>query len=274
MVERTILVEQHLVNYLKYGTKPKYLIALHGYGSKASAFQPLTNALTTTFTVLAIDLPFHGKTIWKSNSYTKKQLVDVINQVLTNEKASDFSFLGYSLGARIIQTLFLHFEHRVEAIFLIAPDGISNKWYFNTTLFPKLIRQKLNQWLYPSEKILRAASIFYKAKLISKSSYQFIHVQLQTSTRQTRMFGTWVSLVEFVPNLSQLKQRLRQADFPVYLFCSKNDEIVPFTACLRLAKDLPHLYFYPLQSDHYHIINEELGVLLEQVLSSSVLTKS
>lgn len=272
MVERTILIEQHLINYLKYGTKPKYLIALHGYGSKASAFQPLINALTTTFTVLAIDLPFHGKTIWKSNSYTQAQLINVINQVLANEKANNFSFLGYSLGARIVQTLFFHFERRVEAIFLIAPDGVSSKWYFSTTLFPKFVRQKLSS-LFPSRIILRVASILYKTKLISKFSHQFIYVQLQTSMRQTRMLGTWISLVEFVPNLLQIKQQFRQADFPIYLFCSKNDEVVPFSACLRLAKDLPHLYFYPLESDHYHIINEDLDVLLEQVLSSSVFTK-
>jgi pimeloyl-ACP methyl ester carboxylesterase len=57
------------VHYTCWGTGPRVLFAFHGYGESGASFDFLAGALGGAFTVVAIDLPFHGATVWREGLF-------------------------------------------------------------------------------------------------------------------------------------------------------------------------------------------------------------
>ena len=53
------------LHYYCWGAGPRLLFAFHGYSESASSFALIGEAIDTPFTLIAIDLPFHGQTEWK-----------------------------------------------------------------------------------------------------------------------------------------------------------------------------------------------------------------
>ena len=47
------------------GTGNKLLLCFHGYGEDAYSFSFLEKHLGETYSLIVIDFPFHGKTVWK-----------------------------------------------------------------------------------------------------------------------------------------------------------------------------------------------------------------
>ena len=70
------------IHYLKTGTGSKLLIAFHGYGLDAFTFQPLMPLLQNQYTILSIDLPHHGNTVWRDALFTKHLLVKLITKII------------------------------------------------------------------------------------------------------------------------------------------------------------------------------------------------
>jgi pimeloyl-ACP methyl ester carboxylesterase len=52
------------VHYCWFGTGQKLILCLHGYGESLESFQFLEKYIGKEYTLIAIDLPFHGKTQW------------------------------------------------------------------------------------------------------------------------------------------------------------------------------------------------------------------
>ena len=57
------------IAYTRWGTGGKLLFCLHGYGETGAGFAFLETALGDEYTILAIDMPFHGGTDWKEGLF-------------------------------------------------------------------------------------------------------------------------------------------------------------------------------------------------------------
>jgi alpha-beta hydrolase superfamily lysophospholipase len=84
----------------------------HGYGEDASSFEFLENFAGQQLTFYAIDLPFHGQTVWnEGRSFTINDLKHLIEKILNQDNQQpvtsnqQLSLLGFSLGGRIRTSL-------------------------------------------------------------------------------------------------------------------------------------------------------------------------
>jgi pimeloyl-ACP methyl ester carboxylesterase len=266
MVENTILVNhKHLIHYVKFGTKPRFLIALHGFGNTASIFQALSPSLELEFTVIAIELPFHGKTSWKSDSYTKQDMINLLDEVLEKENVHRFSLMGYSLGAKIAMVLFPHFQQQLEVFFLIAPDGLYPKWYYHPLLFPKFLRAGITRFLNPPEKAIILLKTLRKYKLIGVFSYKFVYSQLRSKEKCQQMLGTWVSLSDFVLSFKSFKKAVCDSNIPTFLICGEFDAVVDYKICSQFAHQASNITLLLLPCNHY-LLNEHLNEPLTAIL--------
>jgi pimeloyl-ACP methyl ester carboxylesterase len=100
------------------------LVLLHGVGESAVGWQPIHQALSDRFDVIAFDLPGfgHSPTLPPGTAPTAAALADAIEGELDRLGVARFHVAGYSLGARV--ALELATRGRTLSVIAIAPDGL------------------------------------------------------------------------------------------------------------------------------------------------------
>ncbi len=108
------------------GSGEKLLICLHGFGESALHFKCLAPALGDTYTIIALDMPLHGK--------TEDDLPALIAQLLEQHGRQRFSLMGYSMGGRLALCVIEKMAAQVDELILLAPDGLKNNpWHLFVT---------------------------------------------------------------------------------------------------------------------------------------------
>ena len=97
---------------------------LHGVGESAVGWQPIHQALSDHYDVIAFDLPGFGRspTLPSGVMPTAAALADAIEGELDRLGVAQFHVAGYSLGARV--ALELATRGRTLSVIAIAPDGL------------------------------------------------------------------------------------------------------------------------------------------------------
>lgn len=97
---------------------------VHGVGESTVGWQPVHQALSDNYDVIAFDLPGFGRSpaLPPGIAPTAAALADAIEGELDRLGVAHFHVAGYSLGARI--ALELATRGRTHSVIAIAPDGL------------------------------------------------------------------------------------------------------------------------------------------------------
>jgi pimeloyl-ACP methyl ester carboxylesterase len=100
------------------------LVLLHGVGESAVGWQPVYQALSDNYDVIAFDLPGFGRSpaLPPGIAPTAAALADAVEGELDRLGVAQFHVAGYSLGARV--ALELATRGRTLSVIAIAPDGL------------------------------------------------------------------------------------------------------------------------------------------------------
>jgi pimeloyl-ACP methyl ester carboxylesterase len=256
------------IHFTKFGIGEKLLIALHGFGDRDSSFLALKPALKKEYTVYAIDLPFHGQTRWQSDSFSRKEIIDLFELILNREHKQRFELLGYSFGGRLILASLLDIIVRVDKIYLVAPEGIRAMGMSSALIIPVWLRKALKRWINNPETVSKILRVAYKIGLLSKFNFHFIQHNLNSKHRQERIFNTWVTLKNFEVDLKKVKELLKENAIPVELYFGKHDKIIPLEAGERLADGIPNVHLNIINEGHL-LLNEKLNELIEKQLNET-----
>jgi pimeloyl-ACP methyl ester carboxylesterase len=108
------------------GSRSRYLLVFHGYGQDSSAFTHLAELLEDAYSLVLMDLAYHGNNAemqagYNYNPENASTFIETICQALEVER---ISLAGYSIGARIAMSISTMCIHRIEELWLFAPDGM------------------------------------------------------------------------------------------------------------------------------------------------------
>ena len=100
------------------------LVLLHGIGESAVGWQPVHDALSKEYDVIAVDLPGFGgsPSLPPGVAPTAAVLADAVEGELDRLGVAWFHVAGYSLGARVALELATRVHTR--SVIAIAPDGL------------------------------------------------------------------------------------------------------------------------------------------------------
>ena len=73
---------QSVISYLRLGTGSRLLICFHGFGDHAVIWRNLEKKMGRKFTLIAIDLPFHGHTDWREKTIQIADFEEIIHKSL------------------------------------------------------------------------------------------------------------------------------------------------------------------------------------------------
>ena len=277
------------IHYSCRGTGNKLLLCFHGYGESAASFACLEETLGKDFTILALDLPFHGKTEWKDGLYfDPKQLPPLIDKIVANLPARQDSLpqepslrehaphepaapdrpvlsepwwvLGYSMGGRVALSLFEMIPEKIARLVLLAPDGLKvNGWYWLAT-----------QWR-PGNRVFRWAmqrpAFFFfilrmaqKMKWVNAGIYKFIFWHIDDARVRDELYKRWTVMRGFKPDIPAIRSIIREKGTQIRLLYGRHDRIILARTGERFRKgieawcsltilDTGHALLQPRQAD-------------------------
>ncbi len=238
------------VHLLRFGSGKDLLISFPGYANPAEIFLPLATALGEHYTILSVDLPFHGATEWSASSFSLEDMHGLIELILLREGRSEFALMGYSFGGRIVQKLVPNFASKIKTIILLAPDGIFTRGMVNAHLVPRFVRGWLRRSLRDPGWLLSLVRLFHRLQLLSDYNLKFIHYHMSNAERRERLFNTWVSMYDFVLRPAKTKELFRKSKIPVALFFGKTDPAIPLESGKWMAQDLENVSLFILEEGH------------------------
>ncbi len=256
-MEAYLPYHQSRIHYHLQGSGP-LLVLLHGYNHNTRKFDFLIRRLQHRFTVLALDLPYHGFTEWKEGRpFTVKDLHAVITQLQTQANSDkSVQLLGYSMGGRIAMAYFQQYPQLVKSLALIAPDGIRfNPWYKLATATKageRLFQHTMNKpgWF---QRVVDATA---KYRLAPKSLTNVVSYFLQNEHVRMELYNRWTSLSTFRPNLRIIQKLLAKHRVHMRMLFGQTDSVVHWKSGNTFQKQNPKWVQVTVIPASHFMINE------------------
>lgn len=254
-MEAYLTYHQSTIHYSIHGSGP-VLLCLHGYNHNTRSFHFLVKRLQQHYTVLAIDMPYHGFTTWKEERPLMPEDLHGIVLQIQPQANEGMHMLGYSMGCRLLLAYFQHYPSAVKSIALVAPDGLRmNPWYrmaTRTQAGKKIFQNMMHNptWVY---RIIRTTDRFKLAKkgLTATAMYFMEHAE-----SRMELYNRWTSLSKFRPKLNIIQKLLSKYKVPVQMLLGKTDPVVSWKEGLRFQKGCPQwIHATIIQAGHF-LMNE------------------
>jgi pimeloyl-ACP methyl ester carboxylesterase len=260
----------------------RLVFAFHGYGESSTSFTFLGEAISDDFTLVAIDLPFHGQTEWNEGLFfDPRDLLFILRAIeagltSTQPVPGDPSvtpylpgwwFLGYSMGGRIALQLLQDSPQLADKLVLLAPDGLKvNPWYWlasqtrpGNILFRATMRRP--GWLF---LLLRLG---HALQLVNPSVYKFTVQYINDDRVRQELYTRWTTMRGFRPRLAVIADIIRERQLPVRLIYGSYDRIIRWESAEKFRKRgitaTCHLTLLP--TGHQLLRPQYLSVLLSEL---------
>ena len=259
-IENTLSYKKSEFRYLTFGNGNILLIALHGFSNTGDIFLPLSNVLSEKYTVVALDLPYHGRTKIDGTNFRKADMITVLKMIIELfPKCHATELMGYSFGGRLSLGVFDKINAR--KLWLLAPDGLEKRRGYNR--FPKTFRRFIARRLEKPQSFLKILSWLESKKLVPTYSRQFMEYQLMNDTNRRRAMGSWMLTADFKSNRKDLLRRLRKYEPEILLIYGKYDRIILADGGLSLAQQYEKAKVKIVNTGH-HVFGRELKKILQE----------
>lgn len=264
MQHHTLLYKNSAISYYTIGNGVQKLICVHGYGESAESYMQLALQLQFAYTIICIELPYHGKTLWKEHvAFTPQNLTEII-ECITPVEFQKVTICGYSLGGRIALGLFEIIPHKIEKVILFATDGLhKNFWYWFAT--QTFIGRKLFAFTMQKPKwFFGLMNIGVKIGILNKSIHKFAMHYLGDAEQRNLLYKRWTGLRKFNPGKASLISSIKKNNVQLHLFFGRYDRIIQFKTGRQFAKQAPEcIKVTVLQAGHQLLKDKTLPELVK-----------
>lgn len=211
----------------------RLLVCLHGYGESGAHFAFLAKEpALADCSILAIDLPWHGGTLWNEGlDFTTGDLLKILEQIvekerLTGEWQAGIELLGFSLGGRVALSMLTVLPVPVNKLVLLAPDGFKlNFWYWLATqtwvgsrLFAATMQRPA--WFFA---LLKA---FNRLGWVNSSIFKFVRYYIGNPKVRQQLYQRWMGLRRFRPDLEAIHKQMQGSGMQLRLLYGRHDRII------------------------------------------------
>ncbi len=253
------------LTYYRWGVGEKIIIALHGYGEKATSFAGWGSSLPSGFSLFAPDLPHHGGSTWPDGkAFTTQDLHAFIQTIIP--KDFPFILVGYSMGGRISLSYFQAYPHQIQHLVLIAPDGLKmNFWYWLAT------QTKSGNYLFKFTMthpgwFLGIVGWLGKNKLVNTGIVKYVQRYLGEANNRIRLYHIWTCMRTFRPDLKHIRRQIKEQGLKTDLIFGHYDKIIQPTQGYRFIKSIePYCHLKELPTGHLLLAAGSAELCLEVV---------
>ena len=265
MKEFDVHFSQGLIHYSVFGIGTTPVFAFHGFGQDGKVFLKLSERFPE-YKFMALDLPFHGKTVLHDNSIVIKpeQVEEIIKLIAEEQKIKHFSIMAFSIGARFVWPLLNAFQDQIESVILIAPDSLPTNIWYRIATFNRLSRG-IFKYVMLNENIMANIMRTIRALgITTRKSHLFITKSIETSIQRQRIYNTWTSMRFLEPNLSEISEIIRKGELQVHIVLGENDLLLDYKRVKRKAKRLPGVKITLIPCQHHQLLEKYASMKIEQ----------
>jgi pimeloyl-ACP methyl ester carboxylesterase len=267
MTSGFVLSGNQRLHYLQWGDGSRLLLALHGYSNSAGIFAALAASLMQEYTVIALDMPHHGRSEWENDEpWSQDALMGTVRELMQQYKADKVALTGFSLGGRVCLKLAELMPQYIARITLIAPDGlVPNRFYRFVTKNPAG-KRLFAHFLERPEEYMNLFSWLERRNLLDTSKRKF--VEQYVSAQQARSFlkKVWPNLRLLVPDGDKVRRNVAWYGFPVHVFMGRHDRVIPLEHAIRFAAGAPGVHLHMLEKGHRVMDETSIGMIAESLL--------
>ena len=249
------------IYYRLYGNGGKLIFCFHGYGEDNKSFDCLAEKLGRDYTLVAMDMPFHGETEWYEGlTFQPQELITIIHQIrqtllpvnhpISQSTDQPITLLGFSMGGRIALQLLQLIPESIERCVLAAPDGLhKNPWYtFSTQTW---IGNKIfKRVMYKPDRIFWLLDKAGKLKLAHPSIIKVAHYYLDDAQERIKLYCRWTTLRKFKPSLPLIKKLIAQYSIPVRFLFGRYDGIIVSDKADIFKSDTANVQVHIIEAGH------------------------
>lgn len=237
------------------GQGPKFVIAFHGFGQNNNCYSFLAKE-NTQYTIYSFDLPFHGGTTIHDNTapLSSDEIYELVKALLEKTNIDTFSLLAFSIGARLTLPIIGKFGSIIDHFWLLAPDGISNNFWFGLSTGSKVMRSLFRKVLDRSSWFLWTGNLLKSMRLLDHRKSEFVFKSIETSDKRNQVYNTWVFLRELKFDEIQLVDSINQYKLDVTFVLGENDKVIPPHKLGLIAKRIKNSKVVILPCGHHNLI--------------------
>ncbi len=254
------------IHYIRFGSGPKILFAFHGFSENSESFLVLEPALGKKYSVIAIDLPYHGNSKWlEPGFFSTDDLIELFASFLKKFSVDRFSILGFSMGGKCVLYIVKSYAEKIDELILMASDGIKTNKLYNVAVYPKWGRSlfkttiKYPGWFFV---FIKTAG---RLKLITPWLHKFTFNHMETKEKRQRLYDTWISMGSFNPDIEVVKEEINANKITTLLFFGVRDEVIPISVANYFAEDLRNCTLIKLDRGHYFIDERLIPPLQKEI---------
>jgi pimeloyl-ACP methyl ester carboxylesterase len=242
------------LHYSVSGKGNESMLCFHGYGHNEESFSELEKILLTKYTFYSFDLFFHGKSEWKTSKepLSDKIWSEIISAFLKEKNISNFSLLGYSIGARPIWSIVQSFADKIKEVIVIAPDGLfTNTWYGLATrskLSRALFKFLLSKYQY-IDSLIKIGSLI---KIVPPVTARFAEGQLRTEEQRKRVYNTWVVYRKLKAH-RKLSSEINRKSIPLTIYLGRHDKIITYKKMESFLRSVDKKDIITLEAGHSNL---------------------
>jgi pimeloyl-ACP methyl ester carboxylesterase len=265
MISSFIQTGDTAVHYLRAGEGTHLLVCFHGFGEHARTFELISGQLPG-FTIIAFDLPFHGKTTLDTGAaFSVEELLEIVKRCPEIQEKK-FGLLGYSMGGRIALSVYEAVPLKVECIILLAPDGlVVNPWYRFATR--TIVGQKVFRYtMFHPGWFLGLLNLSKRLNLVNQSVWKFVQSQVGDLQMREKIYSVWMAFRHFSPNLVNIKRQILEYQSPVYMLFGQYDRIITPNKGISFVKSIqPYGKIKIIESGHQLLHPRNLNAITEAI---------
>lgn len=259
-------VGDNTLHYIVIGRGPELLIAFHGFGDNAQIFRNIEASLTNKYTIVSVDLPFHGLSHWTEDEpLTCDQLLKFIRYLLNVFQKEQFDLAGFSLGGKVSLAIYHALPAQVNTLWLFAPDGLKNNIWYNIAVYPKAGRWFFRRIMQQPEWFIVFIRFLGYLRLVRRQYVQFIEKQLATESKRELVWQIWMCLKGYERKRDVLRAQIKHHHTRLYVFMGRYDHIIKTSFAKKFCRALPTAELIILDKGHY-LLKEYLNTYIAKRL--------
>lgn len=240
--------------FWKAGTGRRTIVLVHGF--TGSAYEWIYNipSLQKKYTVIALDLPGHGRTDKPRVDYDYDFFAVFLNDFFITMGISKAVLFGHSMGGIITMYFCIKFSAKVEQLVSIAPAfGRKFPFFINLLSLPVLGEHSLRPPSSPQAVKDGFRPLTYKPFVYEQECID-CYYEFQHSPGYVQAMLTYVRGVMSLFGLTRKGKRyarlfdeeLPKLEQPHLLVWGKQDRIIPLSNGVQLRKLIPNVDFWEI----------------------------
>ncbi len=251
------IFQNNQLHYSVSGEGEKSLLIFHGYGHTHKNMREIEEALQGEYKIYNFDLFFHGFSEWRQNDspLTHEFWHSMLSEFLKVNQIKTFSVMGFSLGGKLALATVQSFEKQIQNLYLIAPDGLTNNFWYNTATskpFKKLFRSMV---LAP-KLFFKLINVLERVRMLDKSTKRFALLQMNSRDKRRRVYYSWMVYKGIKPDLGLISKAINVNAIHVELYAGIYDRIIPVNAIQSFAKTIKNKKCHILNTGHNNLLDE------------------